>query len=182
MATQPISDRLISVEEYLSTGYDPDCEYDDGVIVERNLGEMEHSYLQALLTTLFTVHAEEWRVLTFPEQRVQIGPKRFLVPDICAVRFGAPWEKILTHPPLITIEIMSPEDTIRRATAKAAEYLGFGVEHVWVIDPSARVAYRGVSSGLELVRSGDLAVPGTAILVRVSELFEKLDSTRTGNN
>jgi Uma2 family endonuclease len=181
MATQALSDRFVSVEEYLSTSYKPDCEYDDGVVEERNLGEIEHSYLQILLGTLFTNRATEWKVLAFTEQRVQIAPKRFLVPDLCVVRFGAPWEKILTHPPLVAIEILSPEDTIRRASLKAAEYLGFGVENVWVIDPSARVAYIGTSSGLELVRSGELAVPDSAILVRVAELFEKLDQARTGN-
>jgi Uma2 family endonuclease len=186
MATQALNeqtagDRYVSVEEYLSTSYHPDCEYDDGVVEERNLGEIEHAYLQTLLGTLFTNKAAEWKVFAFTEQRVQIAPKRFLVPDVCVVRFGAPWEKILTHPPLIAIEIMSPEDTIRRASMKAAEYLNFGVENVWVIDPSARVAYQGSSSGLELVRSGELTVPDSEILVRIAELFEKLDQARTGN-
>jgi Uma2 family endonuclease len=180
MATQPIGDRFVTVEEYLSTGYEPDCEYDDGVIVERNLGEIEHAYLQTLIATLFTNRTAEWNVFALTEQRVQITPKRFLVPDVCVLRLGAPWEKILMRPPLIAIEIMSPEDTIRRASAKAAEYLDFGVEYVWVIDPSARVAYKGTSAGLELVRTGELTVPGTLILVSISELFEKLEKTRTG--
>jgi Uma2 family endonuclease len=175
MATQPIGDRLISVEEYLSTGYEPDCEYDDGVIVERNLGEFEHSFLQTFLGTIFTNNMNQWGVFGLTEQRVQIKPRRFLVPDLCVLRLGTPREKILTRPPLVAIEIMSPEDTIRRASAKAVEYQEFGVEHVWVIDPSARVAYRGTPSGLELSPSGELTVPGTPILVRISELFEKLD-------
>lgn len=178
MATQPIADRYVPVEEYLRTSYDPDCEYDDGVVVERNLGEIEHAFLQSLLATLFTTRADEWHVLGLTEQRVQIQPKRFLVPDVCVLRPGAPWEKIITHPPLIAIEILSPEDTIRAAEKKAAEYLEFGVEHVWVIDPYARVAYRAVSGGLERVASGELTVPGTAIEVRMSELFEKLDRAR----
>ena len=46
MATQPVSDRFVPVEEYLSTSYQPDCEYDEGVVVERNLGEIEHAFLQ----------------------------------------------------------------------------------------------------------------------------------------
>ena len=94
---------------------------------------------------------------------------------MCVLRVGSPREKILTHPPLIAIEIMSPEDTIRRTAAKAIEYRAFGVEHVWVIDPTARVAYRGTASGLQLVLSGELSVPGTPILVRIGDLFEKLD-------
>jgi len=48
MATQPIGERFVSVEEYLSTSYEPDCEYEDGVVVERNLGGFEHSFLQAI--------------------------------------------------------------------------------------------------------------------------------------
>ena len=175
MATQPIGDRLVSVEEYLTTGYDPDCEYDDGLIVERNLGEFEHSFLQILLGTLFTINMDNWGVFGLTEQRVQIKPRRFLVPDVCVLRLGLPREKILTRPPLIAIEIMSPEDTIRRVSAKAVEYLDFGVEYVWVIDPGARVAYSGTKSGLQPIPSGELSVPGTPILVRIGELFEKLD-------
>jgi Uma2 family endonuclease len=181
MATQPISEqpnRFVSVEEYLSTVYEPDCEYDDGVVVERNLGEFEHAFLQTLLATLFTVNMENWGVFGLTEQRVQINPRKFLVPDVCVLRLGAPVEEILTHPPLIAIEIMSPEDTVRKAAKKALEFLQFGIDYVWVIDPNARVAYCGSSSGLERLPAGELSVPGTPIVVRISELFEKLDQIR----
>jgi hypothetical protein len=47
-----------------------------------------------------------------------------------------------------------------------------------VIDPQARLAYRGTATALERVPSGELIVPGTPILVRVAELFEKLDQIR----
>ena len=115
--------RFVSVEEYLSTVYEPDCEYDDGVVVKRNLGEFEHAFLQTLLATLFTVNMENWGVFGLTEQRVQINPRKFLVPDVCVLRLGAPVEEILTHPPLIAIEIMSPEDTVRKAAKKALEFL-----------------------------------------------------------
>jgi Uma2 family endonuclease len=183
MATQPIgeqSGRFVSVEEYLSTGYEPDCEYDHGVIVERNLGEFEHSFLQIILGTLFTNNMDRWGVFGLTEQRVQIAQRKFLIPDVCVLRMGSPAEDILTHPPLIAIEIMSPEDTMRRAAKKAAEYRQFGIENVWVIDPHSRVAYRGTATGLERVPSGELTVPESPILVRVAELFEKLDRIRSG--
>lgn len=184
MATQPIGEqqlgsRLISVEEYLSTGYEPDCEYEDGVVVERNLGKFEHSFLQTVLATIFTNSMDAWGVFALTEQRVQVAARHFLVPDVCVLRFGAPTDDILTHPPLIAIEIMSPEDTLRRAKTKAAKYLQFGIEHVWVIDPNARVAYRGAANGLERVPEGELTVPGTPIQIKISELFEKLDRIRT---
>ena len=36
----------ISVDEYLHTLYRPDCDYVDGEIVERNIGEKSHGKLQ----------------------------------------------------------------------------------------------------------------------------------------
>ncbi len=30
---------LVSVDEYLRTSYRPDCDYVDGILVERNVGE-----------------------------------------------------------------------------------------------------------------------------------------------
>jgi len=121
---------------------------------------------------------DSWGVFGLTEQRIQISPRHFLIPDVCVLRLGSPADDILTHPPLIAIEILSPENTIRRAAKKVAEYLQFGIEHVWVIDPHARVAYRGAAAGLERVAGGELTVPGSPILVRAAELFEKLDRIR----
>jgi hypothetical protein len=73
MATQSIADSLISVEEYLSTDYEPDCEYNEGVLEERNLGEFEHSFLQAILATLFTNQIEAWGYLHSPSSGCSSG-------------------------------------------------------------------------------------------------------------
>jgi hypothetical protein len=37
---------MIQVSEYLDTGYRPDCEYVDGELLERNVGEWDHGRLQ----------------------------------------------------------------------------------------------------------------------------------------
>ena len=175
MATQPVFEKHVSVEEYLSTVYEHDCEYVGGVIEERDLGEFEHSFLQLFLGSIFVTHRAEWGVIAVSEQRVQTQPNHFRVPDLTILRAGAPRERILTHPPLLVIEILSPEDTLRRTAAKAAEYLTFGIEHVWVIDPNARVGYRGTANGLELARSGELSIPETPIRIVLADLFAELD-------
>jgi len=175
MATQPVFEKPISVEEYLSTAYEPDCEYVDGAIEERNVGELDHSFLQLFLGSIFMNRRAEWGIVAFSEQRIQIGPNRFRIPDLAVVRSDFKREPILTHPPLLVIEIQSPEDTLRRTTIKAAEYLAFGIEHIWVIDPTARVVYRGTANGLELIRSGEMSIPGTPIRVSAQELFAELD-------
>jgi hypothetical protein len=49
------------------------------------------------------------------------------------------------------------------------------VEHVWVIDPEARIVYRYTGTGLEEVQTGELRVTGTAVRVVLSEMFAELD-------
>ncbi|HXR39540.1 MAG TPA: Uma2 family endonuclease [Terracidiphilus sp.] len=175
MATQATFDKPVSVEEYLSTVYEHDCEYVDGVIEERDLGEFEHAYVQGILVTLFNNHRGDWGVYALPEQRVQTQKTHFRVPDISVLKTGSIREPILTHSPLLVIEVQSPEIPLRKTAEKSAEYLAFGIEHVWVIDPYARVAYRGTANGLELVRSGELAIAGTPIRVSVQEILAELD-------
>jgi Uma2 family endonuclease len=175
MATRPIYDKPVTVEEYLSTVFEHDCEYVDGAIEERDMGEFEHSFLQLFLGSIFMAHRADWGVTPVSEQRIQLLPNKFRVPDLTVLRAGTPRQRVLTRPPLLVIEIQSPEDTLRRTAAKADEYRTFGIEHVWVIDPYARVAYCGTGSGLELVRSGELTIPGTPIRIVPEDLFAELD-------
>jgi Uma2 family endonuclease len=170
MATQPVS-----IEEYLNTPFEYDCEWVDGAIVERNGGEYDHSSLLTLIGALFMNCRDDWKILPLLSVRMVTSSTRIRVPDLTILRSGTPRERILTHPPLLVIEILSPEDTLRRTAAKAAEYFAFGIEHVWVIDPNARVGYRGTANGLELARSGNLSIPDTPIRIELAELFAELD-------
>src|ERR1700733_11643645 len=97
----------ISVDEYLRTTYRPDCDYVDGQVLERNLGERDHSRPQMLLSAYLFAREKEWRVIVMPEQRVQVKPTRFRIPDVCVIHEDAPDEQIVTTAPLICIEILS---------------------------------------------------------------------------
>lgn len=175
MATMPNPEDLWSVREYLHTSWSPDREFVDGRIEERNLGEKEHSILQGYLTYLFNAMRTEWAVRVFPELRTQTQRTRFRVPDVLVVRAGEKFERYVTQPPLIAIEILSPEDTMRAMQEKATEYRQFGIENIWIIDPEPRLVYRATQSGLEEVRGGELNVPGTPIRIVLSEMFGELD-------
>lgn len=175
MATVPNAEELWSVREYLRTSWSPDREYVDGQIEERNSGEKEHSLIQRYLTFLFMLKRAEWGVEVFPELRTQTQPRRFRVPDVLVTRSGDKFDRYLTRPPLIAIEILSPEDTLATMRAKAAEYLQFGVKNIWIIDPEARIVYRYEAGTFEEIHSGELTVPGTPIRVVLNELFAELD-------
>ena len=175
MATLPNSEELWTVREYLRTSWSPDRELVDGRIEERNLGEKDHSIIQRYLTFLFMLKRAEWAVEVFPELRTQTKAANFRVPDVLVVRAGEKFERYVTQPPMIAIEILSPEDSLGDMEKKATEYRLFGVENIWVIDTDQKIAYRYASARLEEVRTGELSVPETPIRVVLSEVFAELD-------
>jgi Uma2 family endonuclease len=161
---------LISVAEYLSTSYSPDCDYVDGVVVERNVGERDHSCVQGLLVGYLVNRRKEWKIHVFPEQRVQVKPTRFRVPDVCVVAGAQPVEQIFTSPPLVCIEILSQDDRWSRVQERIDDYLAFGVRYVWVIDPRSRKAYEFTAKGMHEV--SELRTEHPEIIVPLPELFE----------
>ena len=60
---------LVSLEEYLNTSYDPDVEYVDGVLVERNVGDWLHSLTQRNIVVGLTVRYPH--IYAVPELRSQ---------------------------------------------------------------------------------------------------------------
>ncbi len=58
---------LVPVEEYLSTSYRPDCDYVDGEVVKRNLGEEWHGLVQKMFAAIFTVNRRTWGYRSIPE-------------------------------------------------------------------------------------------------------------------
>jgi Uma2 family endonuclease len=97
------------------------------------------------------------------------------IADVAILRANAPREKVSLTPPLICIEILSPEDRLSRAKLVLADYLAMGVPHIWLIDPIRRAAFTFDERGLLEVDPHNLAVPGTAIRLDLSEAFSAID-------
>jgi Uma2 family endonuclease len=147
---------LVSVEEYLSTNYDPDCEYIDGRIVERNLGEKPHSRIQRKLIVFLDSLANEFGIEVLPEQRVQVSKTRFRVPDVTVMLLSASDERIITSPPHLCIEILSKDDSMEYMQEKIDDYIRFGVPYVWIISPRNKKAYVVTNAGMIEAKSGVL--------------------------
>ncbi len=130
---------VVSLDEYLSTVYDPDCEYVDGELIERNMGESDHSFLQTMISALLFSQRRELGIHVFSELRVQVAATRYRIPDILSRRKKVRGKgRILREPAIpLCIEVLSPEDRASRMEAKIDDYLTFGVQaYVWIIDPS----------------------------------------------
>jgi Uma2 family endonuclease len=136
----------ISLDEYLSTVYDPDCEYVDGELIERNMGESDHSAIQTMISALLYSQRRELGIHVFAELRVQVAPTRYRIPDITVTKQKVQG-RILRQPPFLCIEILSPEDRTSRTELKIDDYLAFGVPYIWLIDARRKKAWSYTSEG-----------------------------------
>ncbi|SRR5213082_794229 len=166
------STTLISVNDYLKTSYRPDCDFVDGRIEERNEGEHDHAALQAALILWFGQHQQEWNIEVLPEQRIQISATRFRIPDICLVSLEHAVEQILTKPPVACIEILSPEDTLRRMQERISDYQQFGVKNIWILDPATQRGYDCRPNGW--LDAWEFGVPNTSIRLVLADIFSRM--------
>src|SRR5580698_3860854 len=166
---------LVPVEEYLRTMYDPDCDYVDGEVLERNLGELDHSDLQTEIAHYFRKYRRQWKTYAFVEQRVQVSKTRFRIPDVCVVVGEKPRDPIFRTPPIICIEVLSPEDRMARVQDRIDDYLKFGVRYVWVMNPENRRVWVYTRAGCTEVLDGILRTENPSLTVSLAEIFAGLD-------
>jgi Uma2 family endonuclease len=165
MAAQP---SLIAVEEYLRMTSEPDCEYVDGVIEERAVGEYDHATWQTILAAFFTIRQREIGVEARTELRMRVTPNRYRVPDVTLLSRTVPREQIITHAPLAVFEILSPEDSMARMLEKLADYERMGIRAIWVIEPKKQSFFRYHAG--QLSPGAVFELPGSDFRVSFAEI------------
>ncbi len=130
---------LITPEEYLHTSFEGlDREYVDGEIVERAMPTTSHGRLQLRFGKLFDRFEERHLLYAMSEVRHRLSENRYRIPDIAVHHGQVPADEVPTEPPLVAIEIVSPEDRLTALLDKLEEYFRWGVAHVWLVDPVRR--------------------------------------------
>jgi Uma2 family endonuclease len=165
----------ISITEYLNTSYRPDREYVDGEVRERNVGKWEHARIQLLLGAWFATHESQWGIMSSTEQRTRTSSTRVRVTDLIVVVAG-PQPPVIVAPPMLVVEILSPDDTYSETEDRSRDYMNMGVETVWLIDPKTRTGRMCVSN--VWTSASRLEVPRTPIYADLAELFSFLDKPR----
>jgi Uma2 family endonuclease len=163
---------LISLEEYLSTSYDPDVEYVDGVLVERNVGDWLHSLVQRNM--IIALSRKYPRVYAVPELRSQTKATRYRLPDVC-VLLTPPKTKYLLDAAYLAIEILSEDDRMTKMMEKLEEYDRNDVSNIWLIDPRLHKMAVYSSGVLNEVRGNMIATSGDPLLqLSRDEIFQGL--------
>ena len=157
------------VEVYLRTSYpDLDREYRDGDVLERTLPDYLHGKTQMLLLLFFGALRQSLSIFPCSEVRMKLREGLYLIPDV-AVFHGLEPSQIPDTPPLIVIEILSPDDRLTQVRDKLDAFQKWGVAHVWLVDPHGRHLY-SYESGLQEVDV--LNVPELAVKLGPRDAFE----------
>jgi Uma2 family endonuclease len=166
---------LIPESEYLQTTYRPDRDYLDGELKERNVGEQPHAHVQGIISGIFRENRKTWAVRALTEQRVQVAATRYRIPDICIIKSTDPKDPVIGFPPLLCIEILSADDSLREIQERVNDYAAMGAKNVWVVDPWKRAGYEASPNGFAKPEDGVLRVVDTKIAISLAEVFAELD-------
>lgn len=109
------------------------------------MGEIGHGDPQGRTYAFILLNWPDFRAGV--EIRVQVRPNCFRIPDVVVVRGGRPSGRIITSPPEVAVEVLSPEDRAVDVQDKIDDYLEFGIPCVWLIDPERQRAWIHTKDG-----------------------------------
>jgi Uma2 family endonuclease len=164
---------LVTVDEYRKTSYSPDCEYRDGILVERNIGTKSHSLLQGKLTHYLSNRRKQWKIQPYTALRIQVRENWYPIPDVCIYSLPDFEEPYPSIPPLLWIEILSPDDRMVDVWAKADELIRCGVPNVWIINPDTLASELRNAAGIAQISDKTLSLPETQIVIPLLSVMEE---------
>lgn len=158
----------LSVEEYLGTSYDPDLEFVDGALVERNMGDWLHSLVQS--NVLYALRRKYPHLKVVPELRSSVTRTRYRLPDVCVVRV-APKTRYLLDSAWLVVEVLSEGDLMSVVIEKLKEYASKGVDNIWLVDPRLRLVYTYLPPTLVEIQGEIISTADGSVEISRSEIF-----------
>ncbi|MFW5420514.1 Uma2 family endonuclease [Nocardiopsis sp. CNT-189] len=96
-----------------------------------------HTLVDSRLTThLNNIGPDDHVVLTGPGINFNADRTHHRIPDLAVIRAEDAESPYLTRPPLLAVEIVSPESVIRDNHTKRREYAEFGIVSYWIVNPA----------------------------------------------
>lgn len=136
------------------------------------MADSPHALLHMLLGADLLSNRAGLQPLVNCRVRVSERPRRYRIPDICLAEPPIPIAGPLLRPPVLTVEILSPDDRFADIVDRARDLWTMGTRHFWVADAERRVVY--VYDGVALTNPGTLLlqVPEYGIAVDFARLFD----------
>ena len=149
MAT--VDTKLLTAEEFYEWANRPEnrdkyCELERGEIVEMSRPGKRHGFICANGVGILRDYTKQRRkgyvcsndtgIVVERDPDTVRGPDIMLFED--ARRLEEIDEKYGENPPLLSVEVLSPNDTPGKVMRRVREQLDFGTQLVWIVDPEAR--------------------------------------------
>ncbi|MCD8485341.1 MAG: Uma2 family endonuclease [Desertifilum sp.] len=140
----PITEHLYTFAEYLNYDDGTDNRYElvEGRLELVNPPTIQHFLLAKFIERLLDAEINrlglDW--LCFKEVGVRTGKNKSRLTDICVVT-SAQAKELITEsavfetPPLLVVEVVSPESISRDYRRKRSEYAALEVPEYWIVDP-----------------------------------------------
>jgi len=135
---------LLSFEDYVAYDDGTENRYElvDGALVAMTPPALEHFLIAKFLEQALDaeIQRQQLALLTFREAGVRTGVRKSRLTDVCVVTLEQARELqgtavIFSTPPLLVVEVVSPESVTRDYRYKRAEYAALEVPEYWIVDP-----------------------------------------------
>jgi Uma2 family endonuclease len=169
MATQSAP---LTLEEFhrLYDGRKPAYEYWFGRAIQKPMPTLLHSLMQAALILLL----EKAGWISGPEVRLKASKEAEPVPDLIASRNKFKGRYPIRAPELC-IEILSPDQRLKRMIEKAKHYIAWGASDVWIVDPEKRTAWQMRNDETLTWVSPDGSLTAGETEISLTDLFQEID-------
>jgi Uma2 family endonuclease len=142
MVTSPSS--TLSFAAYLTYDDGTDNRYElvDGLLTLMNPPSIEHFLITKFLEQTFDREIQRQALpwLTLREAGVRTGFSKSRITDLCIVSKDQAREltgqsAVFQTPPLLVVEVVSPESVTRDYRYKRSEYAAASIPEYWIVDP-----------------------------------------------
>ncbi len=129
---------LITPEQYLATHFEREPELVHGELVERPSPTFPHGDIQLELGSRLRALARTHRMYSGVEIRMRLDQDLYRIPDIVLWEGPEPPGRLPASPPLLVVEVSSPDDRLHDLLQKLEEYRVWGVQHIWLVEPELK--------------------------------------------
>ena len=143
------------------------------MLIERNVGDINHALLQIRLGHFFCGRRKQWKIEAYTELRIRVREDWYPIPDLCVYELPAPRERVPARMPFLWIEILSDDDRMIDVWDKARQVVESGTPYFWVINPNTLESELRTVSGKSLVANQTLTIPDSPIVIPLLEVMEE---------
>jgi hypothetical protein len=165
----------LSLEEYLNTDYEPDCDYVEGILEERNVGKKTHSKVQMRLSAWLYSRVGEHKQDVLLEQRVQVSRSRVRIPRYLSSRSACNRRNSSTAACPLCRDPFTRRP-LDRVQDRLTDLLSFGVPTIWIVNPYTKEAWIATPDApVAPVTDRKLRCPALNLEVELSEILPESD-------